>query len=162
MRLFYAGMFGWVVENGTRRQADGRSFPRRGNLVGVGVRQKCPSSLFLRKWTLPPSGGSRMVMTMSNAMLETPETSADFGRLLLTHVELCYAVALELTRDSRRAEDLARETLLWAWKNQWGLSDAAAIRMFLLRELRGRFLNSRHKSPHPRFFGAQPALEVKT
>jgi hypothetical protein len=129
--------------------------------VGAGVRQECPSSHFLRQWTLPPSGG-RMVKAMSKAMLETPETSADFERQLLAHVELCYSVALELTRDFRRAEELSRDTLLWAWQNQWDLSDAAAIKMTLLRELRCRFLNSRHTSPHPRFFGAQTALEVKT
>ena len=61
---------------------------------------------------------------------------------LLSHVEMCYSVALALTRDPILGQRLARATLLWAWQRQAATGNLGGvdIKMALLRELRGRFL----------------------
>ena len=67
---------------------------------------------------------------------------------LLSHVEMCYSVALTLTRDPVLGQRLARATLLWAWQRQarMGASADGDIKRTLLKELRRRFLNEFHTS----------------
>ena len=71
-----------------------------------------------------------------------PAFMPEIERELLSHVELCYSVALALTRDPILGQRLARATLLWAWQRQAvsGDLDTGDIKMVLLKELRGRFL----------------------
>ena len=75
----------------------------------------------------------------------------DFERELLSHIELCYSVALALTRNPNRAAELAKETLSWAWQRDAGAWDANSMKMALLSELRDRHLRHdrivRHSPP---------------
>ena len=74
----------------------------------------------------------------------TPMFLSDVEDVLLSHVEMCYSVALALTRDPARGQRLARETLLWAWRQQattGSLGGGKDIKMALLSDLRGRFLS---------------------
>ena len=70
----------------------------------------------------------------------TAAKELDFEQVLLSHVELCYSVGFALTRDPNRAAALAKEVLLWAWRNEGGAWDAASIKRVLLSELRDRHL----------------------
>jgi len=79
----------------------------------------------------------------------------DFERTLLSHVELCYAVAFSLTHNPQRAAALARETLSWAWQREGGADDSDAIKMMLLRDMRKRYLR------HGRISTAIPAHHEK-
>jgi DNA-directed RNA polymerase specialized sigma24 family protein len=71
-----------------------------------------------------------------------------FERVLLSHVELCYSVALALTQDPNRAAKLAKETLSWAWQRSGGAQDADAIKMTLLSELRDRYVRQNRIARH--------------
>ena len=66
----------------------------------------------------------------------------DFEQVLLSNTEMCYSVALALTRNPGRALSLAKETLLWAWPLGEGEWDAGGIKRTLLSELRGRYMRS--------------------
>ena len=72
-----------------------------------------------------------------------PKLQSEAEQVLLSHVDLCYSVALALTRDPACGQRLARETLLWAWQRQMeaGPLGGGDIKMALLRDLRSRFLN---------------------
>ncbi len=74
------------------------------------------------------------------ALVPTVLTQAE--QVLLSHVEMCYSVALALTRDPILGQRLARATLLWAWQRQAAAGELGGgdIKMALLRELRSRFL----------------------
>ena len=80
--------------------------------------------------------GKKAVCAMRPAMLPQAE------QVLLSHVEMCYSVALALTRDPILGQRLARATLLWAWQRQATAGDLGGgdVKMALLRELRSRFL----------------------
>lgn len=71
-----------------------------------------------------------------------PAVLSEADQKLLSHVEMCYSVALALTRDPVLGQRLARATLLWAWQRQatGGGLGGGDVKMALLRELRGRFL----------------------
>jgi len=70
-----------------------------------------------------------------------PATLPQAEQVLLSHVEMCYSVALALTRDPILGQRLARATLLWAWQRQATTGDLGGdVKMVLLRELRSRFL----------------------
>ena len=77
-----------------------------------------------------------------------PKLQSEAEQVLLSHVDLCYSVALALTRDPACGQRLARETLLWAWQRQarMGASADGDIKRTLLKELRRRFLNEFHAS----------------
>ena len=76
---------------------------------------------------------------------------------LAEHVPHVYRLALRLTGDSHRAEDLTQETFLRAWKRQEQLKDSRAERVWLFRiaaniwkdELRQRRARSETLSPLP-------------
>jgi len=71
-----------------------------------------------------------------------PATLPQSEQVLLSHVEMCYSVALALTRDAVLAQRLARATVLWAWQRQATTGDLGCdVKMALLSELRSRFLS---------------------
>lgn len=72
-----------------------------------------------------------------------PAFLPEIERELLSHVDMCYSVALALTRDPLLGQRLARATLLWAWQRQAKGKDldAGGVKMALLKNLRGRYLH---------------------
>jgi len=63
-----------------------------------------------------------------------------FEQVLLSHAEMCYSVALALTRNPHRAQDLARHVLTWAWHLRDSADGEKDIKKKLLEVLRERFL----------------------
>ena len=63
-----------------------------------------------------------------------------YGQILLSYVEMCYAVAFALTRHPNRAEDIARYVLLRAWRVRDNMDSPESIKQNLLTALRQRFL----------------------
>jgi DNA-directed RNA polymerase specialized sigma24 family protein len=77
-----------------------------------------------------------------------------FEQVLLSHAELCYSVALALTRDPYRAQDLARHALTWAWHLRDSADGKENIKKRLLEVLRERFLlcySQVPESPKPEY-----------
>ncbi len=74
---------------------------------------------------------------MNHAMMTRDH---DSEQLLLSHLELCYSVALALTRNVNLALALTKDTLLWAWQRNDGSWDEDIMKKSLLRELRDRYL----------------------
>lgn len=72
-------------------------------------------------------------------MKQTKRTE-DFESLLLSYVEMCYAVALALTRDPELAQDLARYALAWAWQGRNGVDGKRNIKHKLLMAVRENYL----------------------
>ena len=72
----------------------------------------------------------------------TMTNDPEFERELLSHVDLCYSVALALTHNPNRAVALVKETLQWACQRQKGAWDEDTMKMTLLRDLRARYLRS--------------------
>lgn len=77
----------------------------------------------------------------------TTANDPDFEQVLLSNAEMCYSVALALTRNPGRALALAKETLLWAWHLDGGEWDAGGIKRKLLSELRGRYMRRYRVAP---------------
>jgi hypothetical protein len=77
--------------------------------------------------------------TRGNPMNEAKRTE-DFEQMLLSHTEMCFSVALALTRNREDARDLARETLAWAWRRRGAAGGPGCIKADLLKELRRGFL----------------------
>lgn len=65
-----------------------------------------------------------------------------FEQVLLSYVEMCYAVARTLTRNPDDARDLTQEVLIWAWHLRDSADVTMNIKTTLLIELRKRFLHS--------------------
>lgn len=63
-----------------------------------------------------------------------------FEQVLLSYAEMCYSVALALTRDSRQAQELATRALTWAWHRRDSADAARDIKKTLLKALREQFL----------------------
>ncbi len=82
------------------------------------------------------------IMKKNAASAMRPASLPQAEQVLLSHVEMCYSVALALTRDPILGQRLARATLLWAWQRQATAGDLGGgdVKMALLRELRSRFL----------------------
>ena len=76
--------------------------------------------------------------TMDQAMMGI---DPNFEQALMSHVEMCYSVALALTKSPKRAAELARETLSWAWQSNGGAWDAHSMKMALMSDLRDRYLH---------------------
>lgn len=72
-------------------------------------------------------------------MMKT-EPVETFEQVLLAHVDMCYAVALSLTRDAYDAQELAQDVLNWAWYFRDTANGTAGMKMKLLRALRERSL----------------------
>ncbi len=89
---------------------------------------------------------------------DTMTSDADFERALLSHVDLCYSVALALSHDPNGAVALVKETLQWAWQCNEGARNADTMKMALLRELRTRYLR-RGKAAHIGSAGGRRQLQ---
>jgi len=72
--------------------------------------------------------------------VHTVKQAVNFERVLLSHVEMCYSVALALTRNPDRAKALARYALTWAWRRCESPDDQKDIKRKLLKVLREWFL----------------------
>lgn len=87
--------------------------------------------------------------------------SEDFEKLILEHVDMLYAVALRLTRNSADAEDLTQNTLVKALRFHDKFKQGTYIKAWLLTILRNTFINEyRRKTRRPAFVeltGAEPA-----
>ena len=78
-------------------------------------------------------------------MAKLAKQSEVFEQILLSHAEMCYSVALALTRDPDRAQELARHVLTDAWHLRESAEGRAHIKKKLLTGLRQRFLLDRCK-----------------
>lgn len=63
-----------------------------------------------------------------------------FDHILLSYVEMCYAVALALTHDPDDARDLARKVLLREWHLRDRADAAKDMKSHLLIALRQKYL----------------------
>lgn len=63
-----------------------------------------------------------------------------FDHVLLSYVEMCYAVALALTHDRNDAHDLAKEVLTEAWNLREKANAVKHIKYTLLVALRKKFM----------------------
>ncbi len=70
-----------------------------------------------------------------------------FEQVLLSYAEMCYSVAFALTRNPRRAQDLARYALTRAWLLRATAAGRKDIKHTLLKTLRERFLEYYCQSP---------------
>ena len=64
-----------------------------------------------------------------------------FEEILLSYTDMCYSVALALTRNPRQAQDLATHVLTRAWLRRHRSDSVKDIKKNLLRELREQFLH---------------------
>ena len=64
-----------------------------------------------------------------------------FEQVLLSYTKMCYSVALALTRNPARAQDLTRNVLTWAWHLRGSEEGEKDIKKKLLIALRKRFLS---------------------
>jgi len=71
------------------------------------------------------------------------EQTAVFEQVLLSHTEMCYSVALALTRNPNRAQDLARRVIIEAWQQGDSTNGRNGIKTKLLTALRRSHLNDR-------------------
>jgi DNA-directed RNA polymerase specialized sigma24 family protein len=83
-----------------------------------------------------------------NAILKS-EPAEPFEEVLLAYVDMCYSVALALTRDAYDARELTQDVMTWAWYFRDTENGTADIKMKLLRALREKSLQ-RHASLHVR------------
>jgi len=73
--------------------------------------------------------------------LKQDKQAEAFETLLLSYVDMCYAVALALTHDPNNARNLTREVLEWAW-NLLDRADANRnIKTKLLMMMRWKFIH---------------------
>lgn len=77
-----------------------------------------------------------------------------FEDVLLSYVEVCYAVAHTLTRNPKVARDLTREVMTWAWQLRESADAETNIKNRLLSELRARFKKGYRRSIHGRESGS--------
>jgi DNA-directed RNA polymerase specialized sigma24 family protein len=68
---------------------------------------------------------------------EKPES---FEETLLSHAEMCYSVALALTRNPERAQELARSVLTGAWHLRDSVQGSEDLKRRLLSALRRSFV----------------------
>jgi len=82
---------------------------------------------------------------------ETPvQRSKEFEKLILEHMDMMYAVALKLTRNSADAEDLTQNTVVKALRFHDKFQEGTYIKAWLLTILRNTFINEyRRKARRP-------------
>ncbi len=71
------------------------------------------------------------------------EQAEAFEQVLLAHAEMCYSVALALTRDPEQAQELAGRVLTRAWCLRNSARGRESIKTKLLTALRGKYLKDR-------------------
>lgn len=79
-------------------------------------------------------------------MKQTEQLKA-FEQVLLSHTEMCYSVALALTRNPDRARDLTRNVLTWAWHLRSSADGEKDVKKKLLIALRKGFLKNYLQAP---------------
>lgn len=97
--------------------------------------------------------------------IERPqERSRDFENLVMEHLDMLYAVALRLTRNTADAQDLTQNTVVKALRFHDKFQKGTYIKAWLLTILRNTFINEyRRKARRPTFVeltGAEPAAET--
>lgn len=60
-------------------------------------------------------------------------------RIILGHVDTCFAVAMALTSNRYAAYELTRELLTWAWRLDDAIVAGPRFKSLLLKELRRRY-----------------------
>jgi RNA polymerase sigma-70 factor (ECF subfamily) len=90
--------------------------------------------------------------------------SPDFDELVLSHLDMLYAVALKLTRNPADAEDLAQDTIVKALRFHDKFQKGSYIKAWLLTILRNTFINDyRRRVRRPSqvaLTGVEPAPET--
>lgn len=79
--------------------------------------------------------------------LQTAKRTISFEQTLLSYVEMCYGVALALTRNPEDARNLTRETLVCVWHLRDRADAQSRIKETLLKVLRERFLQFYRHTP---------------
>ncbi len=72
--------------------------------------------------------------------MKQAEQADAFEQILLSHTEMCFSVALALTRNPVRARNLTRNVLTWAWHLRGRADSDKDIKKKLLTTLRESFL----------------------
>ncbi len=96
----------------------------------------------------------------------TPDSgrSPEFDRLVLEHLDMLYAVALKLTRNTVDAQDLTQNTIVKALRFHDKFQKGSYIKAWLLTILRNTFINDyRRRARRPNVVeltGAEPAPEA--
>ena len=89
--------------------------------------------------------------------------SPEFDELVLSHLDMLYAVAMKLTRNPADAEDLTQNTIVKALRFHDKFREGSYIKAWLLTILRNTFINEyRRKVRRPSqvpLTGAEPAPE---
>ncbi|MFO7775503.1 MAG: sigma-70 family RNA polymerase sigma factor [Candidatus Hydrogenedentota bacterium] len=89
------------------------------------------------------------------------ERSSEFEDLVLSHMDMLYAVALKLTRNATDAQDLTQNTVLKALRFHDKFREGTYIKAWLLTILRNTFINEyRRQVRRPTFVelsGTEPA-----
>jgi DNA-directed RNA polymerase specialized sigma24 family protein len=80
-------------------------------------------------------------------MMNHTEQAEAFEQVLLSHTDMCYSVALALTRNPDRAQDLTRNVLTSAWHERGGEDGEKQIKKKLLIALRKTFLKDYREPP---------------
>lgn len=83
----------------------------------------------------------------------------EFEKDLLSYTEMCYSVALALTRDRFDAEDLARDVLTRAWLTRRP-GERRVTKEELLTGLRKRYLQGCRKTAGEIFMDTFPPLRL--
>ena len=73
-----------------------------------------------------------------NDTIMTKEPNSE--QVVLSHLELCYSVALLLTRDVNLALALTKDTLLGALQRKDGSLDSETVKRALMSALRDRYV----------------------
>ena len=101
------------------------------------------------------------VHTLTKPDTEPGTRSEEFEHLVLEHLDMLYAVALRLTRNTADAQDLTQNTVVKALRFHSNFREGTYIKAWLLTILRNTFINEyRRKARRPTFVeltGAEPA-----
>jgi RNA polymerase sigma-70 factor, ECF subfamily len=101
------------------------------------------------------------VQTLVKPENDPDKRSHEFEQLVLDHLDMLYAVALRLTRNTADAQDLTQNTVVKALRFHSNFREGTYIKAWLLTILRNTFINEyRRKARRPTFVeltGAEPA-----
>lgn len=89
---------------------------------------------------------------MTSQTIECHTRSREFEQQVLEHLDMLYAVALRLTRNTADAQDLAQNTVVKALRFHDKFKEGTYIKAWLLTILRNTFINEyRRKARRPTF-----------
>ena len=105
---------------------------------------------FPRWWEI--SNTAKQVHILTKTDNDPSERSPDFEHLVLEHMDMLYAVALRLTRNTADAQDLTQNTVVKALRFHNNFREGTYIKAWLLTILRNTFINEyRRKARRPTF-----------